>query len=39
VKASEVHNHLPADTPRVTPDERREIIMERVRGGQIRRRW
>ena len=39
VKASEVHKHLPADTPRVTPEQRHEIIMERVRGGQIRRRW
>lgn len=39
VKASDVLNELPADTPRVTPQERREIVMERVRGGQIRRRW
>ncbi len=39
VKASDLHNHLPADTSRVSPEQRHEIIMERVRGGQIRRRW
>ncbi len=39
VKASEVRDHLPADTPLVSPGERQEIIMARVRGSQIRRRW
>ena len=39
VKRAELFDHLPPDTPRVTPEQRREIIMDRVRGGQIRRRW
>lgn len=39
VKASEVLDHLPPDTKRVTSEQRHETIMKRVRGGQIRRRW
>ena len=39
VKRSEVLKHLPADTPMVTPEQRHETILKRVRGGQIRRRW
>jgi Protein of unknown function (DUF1214) len=39
VKFAELRDHLPADTPTVTPQERAEEIRRRVRGCQRRRRW
>ena len=39
VKLSEVRDHLPADTPIVTPEERTTQLRDRVRGAQRRRRW
>jgi hypothetical protein len=39
VKLSELHDHLPVDTPTVTPEERVAELRERVRGAQRRRRW
>jgi hypothetical protein len=39
VKLSEVRDHLPADTPTVTPEERAEQLRRRVRACQRRRRW
>jgi hypothetical protein len=39
VKFSEIRNHLPADTPVVTPEQRAEQLRQRVRGCQRRRRW
>jgi hypothetical protein len=39
VKLSELRDHLPADTPVVTPEERAEELRRRVRACQRRRRW
>jgi hypothetical protein len=39
VKFSEIRDHLPADTPVVTPEERAEELRRRVRACQRRRRW
>jgi hypothetical protein len=39
VKFSEIRDHLPADTPTVTPEERAEELRARVRAAQRRRRW
>lgn len=39
VKFAELREHLPADTPRVTPAERDEELRTRVRACQRRRRW
>ena len=39
VKFSEIRDHLPKDTPVVTPEERAEQLRQRVRGCQRRRRW
>lgn len=39
VKFSEIRDHLPSDTPVVTPDERAEELRQRVRACQRRRRW
>ena len=39
VKVSEIRDHLPADTPVVTPEERAEQLKRRVRACQRRRRW
>ena len=39
VKFSEIRDHLPADTPVVTPEERAEELRQRVRACQRRRRW
>jgi hypothetical protein len=39
VKFSELRDHLPADTPTVTPEERAEELRRRIRGCQRRRRW
>ncbi len=39
VKFSEIRDHLPADTPLVTPEERAEALARRVAACQRRRRW
>lgn len=39
VKLADLREHLPADTPVVTPEERREELARRVRACQRRRRW
>jgi len=39
VKLGELREHLPADTPRVSPEERDRELRLRVRGCQRRRRW
>lgn len=39
VKLVELRDHLPADTPIATPEERAEELRRRVRGCQRRRRW
>lgn len=39
VPLSEVRAHLPADTPVVTPEQRRATLSERRIGAQLRRRW
>jgi hypothetical protein len=39
VKVSEVRDHLPADTPVVTPDERAESLRKRREGAQLRQIW
>jgi hypothetical protein len=39
VPLDRVRDHLPADTPVVTPDERRERLRARREGAQLRRLW
>jgi hypothetical protein len=39
VPFADVRDHLPADTPTVTPDERRELLRIRREGAQLRRIW
>jgi hypothetical protein len=39
VPVAEVRDHLPPDTPVVTPDERREQLRRRREGAQLRRIW
>jgi hypothetical protein len=39
VPFAEVRDHLPADTPVVTPEERREQLRARREGAQLRRLW
>jgi hypothetical protein len=39
VPVDEVRKHLPADTPMVTPQERREQLRTRREGAQLRRIW
>jgi hypothetical protein len=39
VKLAEVGDLLPADTPKVTPEEREQEIRRRRMGAQLRRRW
>jgi hypothetical protein len=39
VKLTELCDHLPTDTPAVTPDQRAEELRIRVRACQRRRRW
>jgi hypothetical protein len=39
VKVTEVREHLPADTPAVTAQERDASIRLRRKGAQLRRRW
>jgi hypothetical protein len=37
VKLSEIRQHLPADTPEVTPEERREMV--RIRQEHVQKRY
>jgi hypothetical protein len=39
VPLANLREHLPADTPRVTPEQRAEELRTRVRAAQRRRRW
>jgi hypothetical protein len=39
VPFDQVRDHLPADTPVVTPEQREEELRERIRACQRRRRW
>jgi hypothetical protein len=39
VPFDELRDHLPADTPVVTPDQRREQLRRRREGAQLRRIW
>jgi hypothetical protein len=39
VKFAQLRDHLPADTPVVTPDERAIELRDRIRACQRRRRW
>ncbi len=39
VKVTDVRDHLPADTPRVTPAQRAESLRRRREGAQLRRIW
>lgn len=39
VKLAEIRDHLPSDTPVVTPEQRDNAIRKRARGAQLRRRW
>lgn len=39
VPLAELRNHLPEDTPAVSPEERNEQLRRRVRAAQRRRRW
>ncbi|MEW9855455.1 DUF1214 domain-containing protein [Novosphingobium sp. M1R2S20] len=39
VKFAELRDHLPPETPQVSPEERAEELRTRVRGCQRRRRW
>lgn len=39
VKLADVRNHLPAETPVVSAEERRQLLRARRIGAQIRRRW
>jgi hypothetical protein len=39
VKLKDLRDHLPADTPVVTPEQRAEELARRVRACQRRRRW
>jgi hypothetical protein len=39
VKLAQLHDHLPADTPVVSPEERADELRRRVRACQRRRRW
>lgn len=39
VKLAELREHMPADTPVVTHEERAEELRRRVRACQLRRRW
>lgn len=39
VKLSELRQHLPADTPVVTPEQRDAALRQRRIGAQLRRRW
>ena len=39
VKLADLRAHLPADTPVVTPEARKQMLSQRIVGGQLRRRW
>lgn len=39
IKLADMSRHLPPDTPTVTCAERRETLLARSRGAQLRRRW
>jgi hypothetical protein len=39
VPFAELRQHLPADTPVITPEQRSEVLRERRVGAQMRRRW
>ena len=39
VRLAEVRDHLPPDTPVVSPEQRRAILRQRRIGAQLRRRW
>jgi hypothetical protein len=39
VDAASVRDHLPADTPRVSAEERQQMLRRRVRAAQWRHRW
>ena len=39
VKLAELRNHLPADTPHIDHEARRESLRARFRGAQWRRKW
>jgi hypothetical protein len=39
VRLSEVRDHLPAETPHVSPEQRDSDIRARASGAQLRRRW
>ena len=39
VALEDVRNHLPADTPVVTSEERERVLRERRMGAQMRRKW
>jgi hypothetical protein len=39
VPLAEVRNHLPADTPAVSAEQRAAVLSKRIIGGQLRRRW
>ena len=39
VKLADVRDHLPADTPVFTPEQRSEQMRVRRIGAQLRRRW
>jgi hypothetical protein len=39
VALKEVRDHLPADTPEVTPEQRDKLLRERRMGAQMRRKW
>jgi hypothetical protein len=39
VPLAKLREHLPADTPFITADERAEVLRARRVGGQLRRRW
>jgi hypothetical protein len=39
VKFAELREHLPADTPTISLEERAEELRRRVRACQRRRRW
>ncbi|MBV9994577.1 MAG: hypothetical protein JO127_05130 [Caulobacteraceae bacterium] len=39
VKLAELDRRLPADTPRLSPQARKESLLARFRGAQFRRKW
>jgi hypothetical protein len=39
VAFSAIRDHLPADTPTVTPEERKQQLRVRREGAQLRRIW